>query len=71
MTGEPLVQRDDDRDQTVRRRLSIYHSQTEPLVEFYSQWQTSGDSRAPAYFVLDGLGTVEEIRANLLAGLEK
>jgi len=70
-TGEPLVQREDDREETVRKRLAVYHEQTRPLVEYYSRWAESGDPAAPAYHRISGTGTVEEIPARALAVLEK
>ena len=70
VTGEPLVQRDDDREQTVRERLGVYHGQTRPLVEYYTKWAATGDLRAPRCLRISGLGTVEEIRARALAALE-
>jgi adenylate kinase len=69
VTGEPLVQREDDREQTVRDRLAVYHSQTEPLVQFYRRWQASGAPGAPAYRNISGLGGVEQIRDRALAAL--
>ena len=66
-TGEPLVQRDDDHEDTVRRRLEIYHSQTSPLVAFY---QSMSGPRAPAYHRVEGVGSVESIRDELFAALE-
>jgi adenylate kinase len=66
-TGEPLVQRDDDSEETVRKRLAIYHSQTSPLVNFY---RTMTGSRAPACHRVEGVGTVEEIRDKVFAALE-
>jgi adenylate kinase len=66
-TGEPLVQRDDDREDTVRKRLEIYHSQTSPLVDFY---RSMTGPRAPACHLVEGVGTVEEIRERVLAALE-
>ena len=65
-TGEPLVQRDDDSEDTVRRRLEVYHSQTSPLVDFYQHM--SGDD-APAYHRIPGIGSVEEIRDKIFAAL--
>ena len=70
VTGEPLVQRDDDREQTVRERLGVYHGQTRPLVEYYTKWASAGDPRAPRCRRISGLGTVEEIRDRALAALE-
>jgi adenylate kinase len=69
VTGEPLIQRADDREETVKRRLDIYHAQTEPLVAYYARWEASGDPRAPRYRKVNGLGTVEEIRDACLAAL--
>jgi adenylate kinase len=69
VTGEPLVQRDDDREETVRRRLEVYRAQTRPLVEYYSGWQASGDARAPKYRKIDGIGSVDGITARALAAL--
>jgi len=69
VTGEPLVQRDDDREETVRHRLSVYRDQTRPLVDYYQSWAESGDTAAPAYRRIPGLGSVEEIRARLFEAL--
>ncbi len=69
VTGEPLIQRDDDREETVRKRLAVYHEQTEPLVEYYSKWGASGDARAPKHVRIDGIGSVEEIRDKILSAL--
>jgi adenylate kinase len=69
VTGEPLVQRDDDREATVRKRLEIYHRQTRPLIEYYRTWGQTGDPRAPAYRQVSGEGTVEEIRDRCFAAL--
>jgi len=64
-TGEPLVQRDDDKEETVKKRLDVYHSQTKPLVAYYSTWAASGDApnglKAPQYRKIAGQGAVEEI----------
>ncbi len=68
-TGEPLVQRDDDREETVRKRLQVYHEQTSPLVDYYRKWSESGDSAAPAYRNISGMGSVDEITARALAAL--
>lgn len=70
ITGEALVQRDDDLEETVRHRLSVYREQTRPLVDYYSTWAKSGDADAPAYRQLSGLGTVEEIRERVLQALQ-
>jgi adenylate kinase len=69
VTGEPLVQRDDDREDTVRKRLEVYHRQTRPLIDYYRKWADSGDPRAPAHRRVSGQGTVEEIRDRCLAAL--
>jgi adenylate kinase len=68
-TGEPLVQRDDDKEETVKKRLAVYHQQTEPLVEYYAKWAATGDPRAPKYHRIDGLGKVEEVRDRVFAAL--
>ena len=68
-TGEPLIQRDDDREATVRKRLTIYHSQTRPLVDYYAQWAATGDAQAPRYCKIDGTGTVDQITQRALAVL--
>jgi adenylate kinase len=70
VTGEPLVQRDDDREETVRHRLSVYREQTRPLVEYYSSWAASGEADAPAFRQLSGLGTVEEIRERICQAIK-
>jgi len=68
-TGEPLIQRDDDREETVRKRLAVYHDQTKPLVAYYREWSATGDARAPKYRRVDGLGSVEAIKGRVLAAL--
>jgi adenylate kinase len=70
VTGEDLVQRDDDHEDTVRRRLEIYHSQTEPLVAYYSAWADTRDPQAPRYRKVSGMGSVEDIRLAILAALK-
>ncbi len=70
VTGEGLIQRDDDREETVRKRLDVYHAQTKPLVVYYEQWTASGDARAPKYRRVDGMGGVDAIRASCLAALK-
>jgi len=69
MTGEDLIQRADDAEETVRKRLEVYHSQTRPLVDYYSQWAASGDAQAPRYRQISGLGKVDEITARALEAL--
>jgi len=71
VTGEPLVQRDDDKEETVRKRLEVYHEQTEPLIDYYKNWQRSGEAGAPQYIRIEGIGKVEEIRAQIFAALDK
>jgi len=70
-TGEPLIQRDDDKEETVRERLSVYHDQTEPLIEYYSKWAASGEANAPKYVKINGIGKVDEIRDAIFAGLDQ
>jgi adenylate kinase len=69
VTGEELVQRDDDKEDTVRKRLAVYQSQTRPLVAYYSDWAATGDPAAPKYRKISGTGSVEEITARALAAL--
>jgi adenylate kinase len=68
-TGEPLIQRDDDSEETVKKRLEVYRAQTRPLVDYYGKWAASGDARAPKYRRISGLGAVETIRARAFAAL--
>jgi len=68
-TGEDLVQRDDDKEETVLKRLAVYHEQTEPLIEYYSNWSDSGESGAPKYVKVEGIGSVEDIRDKIFSGL--
>ena len=70
VTGEDLVQREDDREETVKKRLAIYHRQTEPLIEYYKRWAATGDPRAPKYQAIDGLKDVEVVREAALAALK-
>ncbi len=69
VTGEPLVQREDDKEETVRKRLEVYHAQTEPLVDFYKKWQESGDANAPKYVRIDGVGSVDDIKNRIFEAL--
>jgi len=71
VTGEPLIQRDDDKEETVRERLSVYHDQTEPLIEYYSSWADAGGDDAPRYVRINGIGKVDEIRNAIFAALDK
>jgi len=68
-TGEPLIQRDDDQEETVRARLGVYHDQTEPLIKYYSTWAASGEAGAPRYVKINGIGKVDEIRDAIFAHL--
>jgi adenylate kinase len=68
-TGDELIQREDDKEATVKKRLAIYQAQTRPLVEYYGTWAAAGDPRAPKYRKVSGVGTVEEIRHRVLAAL--
>ena len=70
LTGEPLVQRDDDKEETVRKRLEVYHSQTEPLIDYYKKWNSSGESNAPTYIRIEGVGKVEEIKGAVFTALD-
>jgi adenylate kinase len=69
VTGEPLVQRDDDKEATVRNRLDVYHRQTEPLIAYYAKWAKTGDADAPKHHRIDGQGKVEEVRDRIFAAL--
>ncbi|CAM5782800.1 adenylate kinase [Ottowia pentelensis] len=69
VTGEPLVQRDDDREETVRKRLEVYSQQTRPLVDYYSGWAAREPAAAPKYRAIEGTGTVEQITERALAAL--
>jgi len=68
-TGEPLIQRDDDREETVRKRLEVYHAQTSPLVDFYTRWAASGDPLAPKMASIRGVGSVDEITQRVMQAL--
>jgi adenylate kinase len=68
-TGEPLVQRDDDREETVRKRLEVYRVQTRPLVDYYGRCAASGKAGAPKYRKISGSGSVDEVRSRALAAL--
>ena len=69
VTGEELNQRDDDQEDTVKNRLKIYHSQTQPLIEYYEAWSATGDARAPKCRKISGVGSVEQIRQAALEAL--
>jgi adenylate kinase len=68
-TGEPLIQRDDDREETVRQRLKVYHDQTEPLIDYYTKFAVSGESGAPKYHKIAGVGGVDAVRDAIFAAL--
>lgn len=69
-TGEALIQRDDDKEETVTKRLKVYHDQTEPLIEYYLNWSINGESNAPGFNKIAGIGSVEEIRDRIFAELK-
>lgn len=70
VTGEPLIQRDDDKEDTIRRRLAVYVEQTKPLIEYYSDWADKDADAAPEYVRVEGVGSVEDIRDAIFTGLE-
>ena len=70
VTGEELVQRADDKEDTVKKRLEVYHSQTKPLVAYYSNWAKSGVPGAPKYLKVAGVGSMEAIRDRIFASLK-
>ena len=70
VTGDALVQREDDTAATVKKRLEVYHAQTAQLIAYYDDWAASGDVAAPAYRKIAGVGTVEQISARALAALQ-
>jgi adenylate kinase len=69
VTGEPLIQRDDDKEETVRQRLKVYHDQTEPLIDYYTKLAASGADDALKYHKIDGVGGVDQIRDAIFAAL--
>ena len=69
VTGEALIQRDDDKEETVKKRLQVYSAQTRPLVDYYAGWAKADPATAPRYRSIDGTGSVDEIRAKALAAL--
>jgi adenylate kinase len=70
VTGEELIQRDDDREETVLKRLEVYHAQTKPLVDYYSQWAASGAAGAPKVRKISGLGSVDAITGRAFDALK-
>ncbi|MEF8728314.1 MAG: adenylate kinase [Accumulibacter sp.] len=69
VTGEDLIQRDDDQEETVRKRLEVYHGQTKPLLDYYRAWAASGDPKAPQCRRIAGVGSVEDIRQAVFEAL--
>lgn len=69
VTGEELIQREDDSEETVKKRLAIYHEQTEPLIEYYSNWANQGSAAAPQYVAINGIGKVDEIKQSIFDAL--
>jgi len=70
VTGEPLIQRDDDKEETVRTRLDVYSQQTRPLVDYYENWAKASPGVAPAYRAISGMGSVDEITARVFEALK-
>lgn len=70
LTGEDLIIRDDDKEETVKKRLAVYHDQTEVLVDYYGKWAASGEAGAPQYRKLSGVGSIDAIRAGILEALK-
>jgi len=71
VTGEDLIQREDDKEETVRKRLEVYHQQTRPLVDYYGQWAATGDAAAPQCRKISGVGSVDDITSRALQALSK
>jgi adenylate kinase len=69
LTGEDLIQREDDREEVVKKRLEVYHEQTEPLVAYFRAWFESGEKGAPKFVRIDGIGDVERVREDIVAAL--
>lgn len=70
VTGEPLIQREDDRESTVRNRLAVYHEQTAPLVDYYKEWARKDPETAPAYHRVEGIGSIDDITRQVIEALE-
>ena len=70
VTGEPLIQREDDKEETIRKRLEVYHQQTEPLISYYKHWAKSMTKGAPQFHRVFGIGTVDEIFNSILSALD-
>lgn len=69
VTGEPLIQREDDKEETVRKRLEVYSAQTRPLVDYYSQWAKTDPTQAPQYRAISGIGNVDDITSRAFKAL--
>jgi len=69
-TGDPLVQREDDKEETIRKRLDVYHSQTSPLIEYYSSWSEKGEDNSPKYVKVNGVGEMSQIKDQIVKGLD-
>ena len=69
ITGDDLVQRDDDKEETVKKRLEVYHSQTKPLVKYYVDWANSGETGAPKHVFVNGIGDMNVIRDNIFSAM--
>lgn len=69
VTGEPLIQRDDDKEETVKKRLAVYHSQTKPLIDYYSKWSNTGAKGAPKHRRVSGIGSLDAIKSAVFAAL--
>ncbi len=69
ITDDTLIQRQDDKEETVRARLNVYHTQTQPLIEYYSHWAATGDIKAPRFIQIDGSGSVTEVRDQIFNSL--
>lgn len=67
ITGEPLIQRDDDKEETIKQRLAVYHQQTEPLINYYQQWAKTNDSQAPSFHRVQGVGSMDSIFSAILS----
>ncbi|MDI9819720.1 MULTISPECIES: adenylate kinase [unclassified Legionella] len=70
VTGEPLVQRDDDKEETIKQRLAVYHQQTEPLINYYQEWAKSESNEAPQFHRVSGVGSVDAIFTSILKAVE-
>lgn len=70
ITGEPLIQREDDTEKTVRKRLDVYHQQTKPLINYFKEWASSKEKLAPRYVEISGVGSVEQVRDRIFNALK-